>query len=493
MKKTFLLSIALSSSLLAGDYGFRDYLTDYFKKNGGSMDYTALDQQTTVLKHIGLMDSLMDKYCTLQGGTLYGVMKHDLGVEQLPAHAPDLIASYAAMSKQERTQKLLSDSRVGGLWLSSEEKEFNVNFKNFQSLECRLPSGETLMTGKQKGNLLIAEHKPEKMSDFIWYNKRSSGVFTASKETSEEYKKRLVSNFPNYESYFDTFSATHKLNGNYRINDKFGMKQFVTGFTDMGDIGEINLFCEANGGRFSKDGVPFREFLKGVFNKHGWAIIRNDSGKQESPFSGNYTCEGGSSEFTVLLDNPYRWNDTDRIAFGYSLIKKGTAGAQVSPSPSQNVNAATIQKNQSASSNEEQIVRQIASSKIPFGKQIGANVISGYYNGTDAQGCDLVSLQKTVANMPVGKGRQDTFNYKVCNNQVIALGETGLPGVPRAKELDPIIAQVKSQCKAYGAYGSEYQGTIVSCRSLDQNHCNLEINIMQNGMLIDKRVENTCK
>lgn len=136
------------------------------------------------------------------------------------------------------------------------------------------------------------------------------------------------------------------------------------------------------------------------------------------------------------------------------------------------------------------LIANAVAMKSPFGSQQGANVVTALYNGKDTQGCDLVSLQKSVANMP---DSSRTYNYKSCNGQIVALGETGLPGVPRNKELDPIIAQVKNQCKAYGSYGSEYQGTIVSCRSLDVNHCNLEINIMQNGMLIDKRVENTCK
>ncbi len=485
MKKTLLLSAALSASLLAGEYGFRDYLTDYFKKNGGSMDYTSLDDRTTVLKHDGVINGTMDKYCVLAGGTLYGKMKHDLGEEQLPSHDAELISSYASMTKDERAGKLLSDSRVGGLFLTSEEKAFTANLKNFSSLECKLPNGNILMSGKIKGQSLIVEHKPEALSDFIWFNGRAAG-----NETSNEYKKRMMISFPSYESYFNTFKATHKMADSYRINDKINQKKIVTGFSSLGDIGEMNLFCEANGGSFTKDAVPFREFLKGVFNKNGWSVFADSANKVTSPFSGNYSCNGGKAEFSVLLENPYVWNNGDTIVFGYSKISKGRDAIQIS---GKNSTGGSAPQPGNSGTEEEQIILQISSSKVPFGKLVGANVISGYYNGTDAQGCDMVSLQKTVANMPVNKARKDTYNYKVCNGQVIALGETGLPGVPRSKELDPIIAQVKTQCKAYGAFGTEYQGTIVSCRTLDQNHCNLEINIMKDGKLIDKRVERTCK
>lgn len=490
MKEIVLLSLVLSTFLTAAEYGFRDYMTDYFKKNSSSVDFTALDERTTVFKHLGVIDGTMDKYCILQGGTLYGEMKHDLGVERLPAHGADLVASYAALSKEDRLQKLFSDSRVGKLFLSSEEKAFNTNFKNFHSFECKLPGGEVLMSASIKGNVLVAEHKSESMKDFVWNNGRTGGIFTSSNETSEEYKKRMVSDFPTYESYFNTFKFTHSFNGEYRINDKISQKKNLSGFSSMGDIGEMSLYCEAHGGRFKKDGIPFREYLKGVFNKGGWSVFENDQGAVVSPFSGGYVCDGGNVEFSVVLEEPYVWRDGETVVFGYAKVSKDKRGAE----PHKGVRSTAPKTSQSPSvSPEEMIVRQVAASKVPFGKQVGANVLSGFYNGTDAQGCDLVSLQKTVANIPVNKGRKDTFNYKVCNNQVIALGETGLPGVPRAKELDPIIAQVKTQCKAYGAYGSEYQGTIVSCRTLDVNHCNLEINIMQNGKLIDKRVHNTCK
>jgi hypothetical protein len=278
-----------------------------------------------------------------------------------------------------------------------------------------------------------------------------------------------------------------KLGGNYRMLDSF---TFDTKFWlggSMGELTETQYFCESKNGTFLKDGKNFRTFLKEFYLDGA-----RPQDFTSSPFVGNYACVGTPEAFTMELKDK---KGTDSLGFrlGYALIKKGADNVQVSQAPSTTKMTAVsggVQGNVNAT--EEQIIRQIAASKVPFGKLVGANVISGYYNGTDAQGCDMVSLQKTVANMPVNKARKDTYNYKVCNGQVIALGETGLPGVPRSKELDPIIAQVKTQCKAYGAFGTEYQGTIVSCRSLDQNHCNLEINIMKDGKLIDKRVERTC-
>jgi hypothetical protein len=252
----------------------------------------------------------------------------------------------------------------------------------------------------------------------------------------------------------------------------------------MDELAETQYFCEAKNGTFLKDGQNFRAFLKEFYLDGGRPQDSNPS-----PFQGNYACVGTPEAFTMELKDKKALGGLS-FQLGYALIKKGTENSVSAPIGKM---GATSGNQANGGSPEEMIVRQVAASKVPFGKQVGANVLSGFYNGTDAQGCDLVSLQKTVANIPANKARKDTFNYKVCNNRVIVLGETGLPGVPRAKELDPIIAQVKTQCKAYGAYGSEYQGTIVSCRTLDVNHCNLEINIMKNGMLIDKRVHNTCK
>jgi hypothetical protein len=139
---------------------------------------------------------------------------------------------------------------------------------------------------------------------------------------------------------------------------------------------------------------------------------------------------------------------------------------------------------------EASLVMNAIATKGPYGSQQGANVSTALYNGKDAQGCDLVALEKSVANMPNSKR---VHNFKMCNGQLMTLGETGLNGLPKKGEIDPIITQVKNQCTAYGAFGSQYQDLSISCRALDINRCNLETTVMQNGQMIEKKVENSCQ
>jgi hypothetical protein len=265
----------------------------------------------------------------------------------------------------------------------------------------------------------------------------------------------------------------------------------------MGELVEVQYFCEANNGTFTKDGQTFRKFLKDFY--HRGAAPTDYS---TSVFEGTYTCVDAKEPFSLDLK---QYKSSGELSFNLSnaIIKKGGAPiSQMQPQQTPQTMMSQVmgamglnsgQSNNSYSSPDEKLIRKAAMMKVPYGEQQGSNIVTALYNGNDSQGCSMVSLQKTVANMPVNVAPKNTYNYKVCGNQIISLGETGMPSVPRNKELNPIIAQVKNQCKAYGVYGSEYQGTVVSCRALDQNHCNLEITIMQNGMMVDKRVENSCK
>lgn len=268
----------------------------------------------------------------------------------------------------------------------------------------------------------------------------------------------------------------------------------------MGDLAEVETFCEAQGGSFNKDGQPFKAFLKQFYLNGGHAT----DGMGSSPFKGHYSCSGSKEPFTMDLDT-YKALQQTKFLISYALIKKGEDPTANAASQGTNFFTGNVSTDVAASTKipaktqmtttgnvsqqDAGIIANAVSMHAPFGSQQGANIVTALYNGKDSLGCDLVSLQKSVTNM---SNSTHTYNYKSCNGQITALGETGMVGVLRNKELDPIIAQVKKQCKAYGAYGSEYQGTTVSCRAHDQNHCNLEITLMQNGMLIDKRVENNC-
>lgn len=494
MKQGFLLSIIVTTSLLGGDYGFRDYLVEYIKAdNRTAFGFTSIDEKTTVIDEF----HLIDKYCAIEGGVMYGKVMYDLGTEYLPAHDQDTMDKYLSMNKDDRKKELLTKSRISGLWLSKAEMTFNANINNYKSIECKLPNNSILFSTRKKGWNWVVQHDSEPMKDFIWSGR------TFKLMDSDQMKQALSQKFPTHEAYFDSYNSDNKLNGNYRLSKKISVNSKIKSITDMDAIGEMFYFCEANQGVFYKESTSFRGFLKDLFvNKSGysWLFDENANG-YKSPFVGTYSCHGGRTPFTMQLSDAKPSSANLTVNFDYALIKKGidtTPSAPMQP-VTNNINSMNsavgynTSTGNSLSPSDEKLIRKATILKVPYGEQQGSNITTALYNGMDAQGCHQVALQKTVANMSVNVAPKNTYNYKVCGTQIMALGETGLPGLPRAKEIAPIITQVKNQCKAYGAYGSEYQGTVVSCRALDQNHCNLEISIMKNGMMVDKRVENTCK
>lgn len=517
MKRSLILSFIMSASLLGGDYGFRDYLLD--KKT----EFIALDESSTVYAGYAPAGGNVASYCLIQGGNLSKSITTDLGTEELKAFNPSDLAPVLAMSKDERILKYGKGEE--NLKLTYNDAFRATTMANHATgkvgiggtFECKDPSGVKLFTAHQKNGtdnieIWVVEHKPETMVDNVRFTSMVHGGFLGEKREglSSAIKSELNAKFPTYESYFDdwynafmTKNRKQKLNSNYRFSGAFGFDTKFGLNSSMGQLAEVQYFCEAKSGTFIKDGQLFRSFLKQFYMNGGRPVsdqMLNGRYVTSSPFEGKYTCSGANEPFTMEL-NTYKANTSLQFTLDYALIKKGidnTPSAPMQPmTNNMNIMNSAVGYNTSTSSSlspsDEKLIRKATILKVPYGEQQGSNITTALYNGMDAQGCHQVALQKTVANMPVNVAPKNTYNYKVCGTQIMALGETGLPGLPRAKEIDPIIAQVKNQCKAYGAYGSEYQGTVVSCRALDQNHCNLEISIMQNGMMVDKRVENTCK
>jgi len=555
MKKGLFLSIVLSASLFAGDYGYREFLLD--KKE----EFIAVDETNTVTSGYMPSDHYVTNYCLIQGGNLYGVLTTDLGTERIPAISEADYAKMQGMSFEQR-----KDAYFKKQFDFQYTKEYAATFRgsNYQNkhsigvpYECTDPKGNVLFKAKVSAGVenldhWIVEHKSEPVIDYVnlhvHADHKDSNMLSVTRweGPSVVVQKELSAKYPTYEAYFDDWNTgftskgkNQKLNGNYRLRDSFGFDNKFWLGNSMAELIEVQYFCESKKGLFLKDGKPFRSFLKNFYLNGGRA-----ADYVTSAFQGNYGCINTPDAFSMELSG---FKSATNLGFtlDYSLIKKGApeqsvqhpVQATVTPVLQQRqVTTPIVQPTVAASQSQPQnqmaamqqmfagmlgnggmgttqptmqnpkkeamfakmginmsdmnLVANAVASKAPFGTQQGANVSTALYNGKDTQGCDLVAIEKSVANIPNSK---QTYNYKACNGQITALGETGLPGVPRAKELNPIIAQVKNQCKAYGAYGSEYQGTVVSCRALDQNHCNLEITIMQNGMMVDKQVENTCK
>lgn len=517
MKQGFLLSIIVTTSLLGGDYGFRDYLLD--KKT----EFIALDESSTVYTGYAPAGGNVASCCVIQGGNLSKSITTDLGTEELKAFNQSDLAPVLAMSKDERILKYGQGEE--NLKLTYNDAFRATAMANRATgkmgiggmFECKDPSGVKLFTAHQKNGtdnieIWVVEHKPETMVDNVRFTSMVHGGFLGEKREglSSAIKSDLNAKFPTYESYFDdwynafmTKNRKQKLNTNYRFSGAFGFDTKFGLNSSMGQLAEVQYFCEAKNGTFIKDGQLFRSFLKQFYMNGGRPVsdqMLNGRYLTSSPFEGKYTCSGANEPFTMEL-NTYKSNGSLQFTLDYALIKKGidtTPSAPMQPVTS-NINTMNSAIGYSTSTgsalspSDEKLIRKATILKVPYGEQQGSNITTALYNGIDAQGCHQVAIQKTVANMPVNVAPKNTYNYKVCGTQIMALGETGLPGLPPAKEIAPIITQVKNQCKAYGAYGSEYQGAVVSCRALDQNHCNLEISILQNGMMVDKRIENSCR
>lgn len=513
MKKSIVLSIVAVSCAFGGDYGYREHLMNVVK-NHSSFGFISLDPTTTVYAGYTSAHGPALNYCLAQGGNLTQTITTDLGTEELRAITDEGMSRILGMSQEQRIDLIKKDKDIfnrGEGNKSFVETSLGNRISGTKAngkFECKTPSGQsiytaTLRSGSGKVEYWIVNHKPETLLDYNPHG-RDSDI----EGTSDDMKKKILAAYPTYEKYFDSWNngffssdLKQKHNQTYRMTDSFTFDtEFWVGGS-MKDLADVETFCEAQGGAFNKDGVSFKTFLKQFYLNGGHAT----DGMGSSPFIGHYSCSGSKEPFTVELDT-YKALQQTTFMISYALIKKGedatanaaskgngffTGGATAqmeqalqTPAKIQMIDAGNI------SQQDAGIITSAVSMRAPIGSQQGANAVTAFYNGKDSQGCDLVSLQKSVANMP---NSSHIYNYKSCNGQISALGETNMPGVPRKKELDPIIAQVKDQCKVYGAYVSEYQGTTISCRTLDINHCNMEINIIQDGKLINKQVENTCK
>jgi hypothetical protein len=536
-EKLLLVSLMASTALMASDYGYREFLFDKNEK------FISLDETTTVYANYAPAGDRVNIYCMIQGGNLSKTITTDLGTEELKAFDQKELAPLLAMTKEDRIAKYGKGTEkgelhyndvfrattmanratgkygIGGEFVCKDQSDKQL-FSAYQTTGARMPGAHATIPPE----FWIVKHKQEPIIDNVSFSaglghKESNMLGRTSHDgNSEVIKKKLNEQYPTYASYFDDWnngfldkSRKQKLNDNYRMSRSFNFDVSFWLNNSMGELSEVQYFCESKKGKFTKEGKPFRTFLKEFYN---------DGGKPDrSTFAGNYACTDTSEAFTLELG---QYAATIESSFGldYALIKKGASdisaktptnitqqpqiqqekmdqarqllngmfgGTTASEQrPTRNSLAAKMGINM----DDMNLVANAIATKAPFGTHQGANISTAIYNGKDSRGCDLVSIDKSVINMPNSKR---TYNYKACNGQIIALGETGLPGVPRNQELDPIIAQVKAQCKAYGAYGTQYNNTLISCKALDLNYCNLEISIMQDNKLIEKRIEKTCK
>lgn len=555
MRKSFMLSLMAVSVLSAGEYGFRDYLSDQ------KTQFISFDEKTTVYEGYVPAPHKVVSYCAIMGGNLTKSLVSDLGAQEIKAVQDDLLDPILKMSQEERIARFAKGEESMNLKYTDEFKKTVMGSLVYNTygmggeFECKDPSGKALFSAHKSvgvrpyGNstvppeFWVVEHQAEPLRDKVHFtvrngHKDSNWAGGVSYDGSSiDVQNKINEKYPRYESYFDDWktgflnsSDKQKLGTNYRFLNTFGFEVSFHLYDSMNQLAEVQYFCEAKKGTFLKEGKPFRLFLKQFYldGAKSTNVATGYNAKPSSPFEGTYACVNTPEAFTMELKDYAAGSTPYAIGLNYALVKKAVDDknnqVQQTQMISQPIQYSSQQQgqvekakemlsgffggfmgNDKSSMNERKnallshagvnmedmnLVANAVATKAPFGSQQGANVSLAQYNGKDSSGCDLVSIEKSVTNMPQSKR---ISNYKVCGGQVISLGETGLLGVPRAKEIDPVIAQVKTQCKAYGAFGSQYQDTVISCRALDQNRCNLEISIVQNNMLVNKHVENTCK
>lgn len=134
-----------------------------------------------------------------------------------------------------------------------------------------------------------------------------------------------------------------------------------------------------------------------------------------------------------------------------------------------------------------------ASAKAPVTQTIGVQQYTGLYNGTDADGCALVSVVKRWdITMPADRGRTETYNFKVCNGKVVSLGETMPQSLP--DEIVSALSGMSKTCQMYGRTQISLEGYQIHCRPLrDESKCKVEITVLRNGRLVEKRIYDGCK
>jgi hypothetical protein len=165
---------------------------------------------------------------------------------------------------------------------------------------------------------------------------------------------------------------------------------------------------------------------------------------------------------------------------------------------SANINTATRDPFDSFSSSNkpilENIVKNTAITKKPTTYVINNNIYATTYNGKTVQYCDLVALTVKYANT----NYERTENFKVCGDTIKNIGTSDT--IPSTIENDPIVQNqipfILQNCKAYGEAESVVANRDISieCKATDLNRCFLELTFIdKNGILIDKKVINTCR
>ena len=315
------------------------------------------------------------------------------------------------MSKEERITKY---GKSGDY-----DRKLNKNFVDTDNgtghngvYECKLPDGQKIFSATQGFGNWAVKHNKEQIIDRVFYttyvgNKDANLMgYTMRKGKSTDIKAKLDAEYSTYESFFDDWQNSFlsrnkktKQGQNYKFYETFMFDKSFQLQNSMGELTETQYFCEAKHGDFYKDGKSYREFIKDIYEK-GTAYEQNT-------FKGTYACVNTPEAFTLTLD---RYTVTQEMPKNFfmdkAIVKKGAS--------KDDLKIYVVNENK-ISDFDIFLLDSALYLKRPVSKQNGLTVETAVYDGKDAQGCDLLYLEKHITTIP---NSSKTFNYRSCNGNI---------------------------------------------------------------------------
>ncbi len=457
-----ILAVRLTASVLLADgKSLREHMID--KK----LEFIPLGKTETLESGIGHGNTY--KYaqtCKEMGGNLY-VKIGESGFEQEFAYYDDKgnvlnpTDNFLSKALGNTKEPKHFDAKDKNLWVckSGNDVKFRlakIHFKYFAS------GGLTDIS-----HAYLIEHKPEP----ILANSR------AYKEANEKFAKAT------YKTLIDSsyWGGKEEVGGGiYKFNP--GTNETYSNIDPnwiFQDLYSMWRYCEVNNGVLYKDGKDFTDVLKEFYSKE--VLTTQDRKTKTSPYAGVYGCMAPEAvAFTAKLE----YNGATQWGAGFKgSIKPGFDKAMMASTPNLKSKATT---NAQPTDIFSKVALKTAKFMGPFAMQEGNLNLFGSYNGRSSDGCSLVSVTKRVE----GFGGGDTLNYKVCGDEVTALGESAPANLP--SNIKQSMQLVGMAALKYGKYSVSASGYTINGVKL--NKCDAEVTVLDgSNMAVEKQVISSCK
>lgn len=448
MKKVFALSIillllnactptiALKMNMPSAD---RAGVREFARLN--NIPYRTCGEAVTVMGFVGYTH--LNSLCETMGGILYmteTVTKEGFGGQKLKETTEYKYRDVSFFKLDKMDNKVICRDQKGSIIFSATR----YTTGNYGTATCMVN---------------IFNHRPE--PDIPWVTK-----------PVEENK-----NLPFDQFIKKALDASSLPDGSFKVSTSEDRCSPLT-FTQA--LSRAAQYCELKGGTFKKVS-PVTELYNDMIcdgNFKNWA----------SRFiPATYVCEHPSEPFTVMIEED-KVKTAQNVRFNINqigvvaYIKQGITNGLSSAQP---VSRDDI----------DLMILTTASTKAPQMLTKGSMNYRTTYNGSDAENCSLVSLISKVEGI---RDSEKILNYRVCNNTILPVGETGgigyfghteVPAEARKKATE--LAQT---CRLYGSSSTVINGIKISCRVPNpQLPCAVEITYTEQDRLLKQEVINMCK